>query len=151
MNQLKYTLSPNKKKGKKKRRTAAQKLDEVAALVQKLVKLKAADYTGYCYCVTCGVSKHWSEMQGGHFISRRYTATKILEENIHPQCPACNGPRNGNLVPYTLYMQDRYGRDFVEELERRKRETKKYTREEVAELKEYYLDQITKIRQAKGL
>lgn len=148
---LRKTTLNRSKRVKKKRKTVSQKLDEVAVLVQKLVRLKAADYTGYCSCVTCGVSRHWSEMQGGHFISRKSTATKIMEENIHPQCAGCNGPKRGNLIQYTLFMQDTYGRGFVEELENLKRQTKKYTREEIYGLKEYYTNLINEIRQEKGL
>ena len=118
----------------KKKKTIAKLVDEAAVLMQKLVRLKAADVDGYCKCVTCGVVKHWKEMQGGHFIGRKWTATKVLEENIHPQCPGCNGPLKGNMVSYTLYMQDMYGREFVEELQRLKTQTRKYTRAEAAGL-----------------
>ena len=120
----------------KKKKTIAKLVDDAAVVLQKLVRLKAADpHTGLVRCRTCGVSKHWKEMQGGHFISRKWTATKILEENIHPQCPSCNGgfggKDKGNLIEYTLYMQDTYGRDFVEELKRLKHQTKKYCRADV--------------------
>jgi len=128
-----------------KKKTIAQEVDAAAVLLQKLVRLKAADENGYCQCVTCGVSKHWKESQGGHFISRRYTATKILEENIHPQCYGCNGPKakDGTVtIAYTLFMQDTYGREFVDELQRIKHIPKKYTRDEIADIKKEYRDQI---------
>ena len=118
----------------KKRKSLSKLIDEAATLLQKLVRLKAADDNGYVSCVTCGSTKNWKEMDGGHFISRRYLATKLMEENVHPQCKGCNGPRSGNLINYTLYMQDTYGREFVEELEELKSHGRKYYRSEVEKI-----------------
>ena len=118
----------------RKPKTIAKLHDEAATLLQKLVKLKAADDNGYCKCVTCGTVEHWSKMDGGHFISRRSLATKLLEENIHPQCKGCNGFRAGNMIEYTTYMIDTYGREFVDELRQKKHEIKKFTRSELEEL-----------------
>lgn len=115
----------------RKRKTIAALVNEAATILQKIVRIKAADGNGYASCVTCGVTKHWKELQGGHFISRRYTAHKLLEENIHPQCGGCNGPLGSNPVAYTLYMVDTYGRDFVDWLEDTKGQTKKYSRPEI--------------------
>lgn len=131
-----------------KKKTIAGLVNDAAVLLQKKVRIKAgiAAYTnGYCQCVTCGVWKHWKEMQGGHFISRRYTAHKLMEENIHPQCPGCNGPRGGNLIPYTQYMNDTYGREFVDELESTKGETKKYSRPEILEIIEELKQEVKEL------
>jgi len=134
-----------------KKKTIAQEVEAAAVLLQKLTRLRAADKNGHCACVTCGLVKPWDEMQGGHFIGRKWTATKLMEENINPQCARCNGPLRGNMIAYTLYMQDKYGREFVEELERIKHVTKKYYRNEVLELQQKYKDEIEKIREEKGL
>lgn len=102
--------------------------------------MKAADENGYAKCVTCGKIDHWKDMDGGHYISRTYTAHKLLEENIHPQCKGCN--RFGHKVhdDYARYMRDTYGQEFVDWLSDTKRQTKKYYRTEIedliAELKE---------------
>ena len=130
---------------KRKTKTIAKLANDAAVLLQKLVRMKAADDGGYCQCVTCGVSKHWKEMQGGHFISRRYTATKLLEENIHPQCYGCNGPRAKDgivTVEYTNYMADTYGREFVDDLLVLKNTTKKYTRDEIAEISAEFKERV---------
>lgn len=126
----------------RKKKTIAKLVDDLAVLMQKYVKLKAADSNGYVQCVTCKTIKHWKEMQGGHFIGRKWTATKLLEENIHPQCPCCNGPLRGNMIQYTLFMQDTYGRDFVDELETMKHQTRKYTRGEIEDLNREINDKI---------
>ena len=132
-----------------KKKTIAKEVDEAAVLLQKLIRLKAADEFGMCVCVTCGKRARWNDgMQGGHFISRKYTGTKLLEENLHPQCAGCNGPRakDGTVtIAYTTYMIDFYGRGFVDELQVMKNTPKKYTREEVAELKKSFRAQIKEL------
>ena len=55
----------------------------------------------------------------------------ILEiENVHPQCAACNmwGMKHGSAAQeYTLWMEDMYGRDFVEEMiEKKSTPVKRY-------------------------
>ena len=81
--------------------------------MQKLVRLKAADKDGYCKCVTCGVVKHYKQMQGGHYYGRKEALVfKLWEENIHPQCPKCNWKgMNTTKVreQYRMYMEDMYG------------------------------------------
>ena len=119
----------------KKRKTIAKLVNECAEILQRIVRIKASK-NGYANCVTCGVNKPWQELQGGHFISRVKTAHKLLEENIHPQCGKCNGYLRGNMVAYTLYMEDMYGRDFVEELLETQNQTKKYSRPEIEDIKE---------------
>jgi hypothetical protein len=130
---------------KKKPKTIAKLVDEAATLLQKYVRLKAADENGYAQCVTCGVIKHWKELQGGHFISRRWTATKLIEENVNPQCPRCNGPLGGDLIEYTRYMDEMYGPEFVDELRQLKHQTKKYTRAEVEEIKAELREKIKEL------
>ncbi|MEE8057192.1 MAG: recombination protein NinG [Pseudomonadales bacterium] len=114
---------------KKKLKSIAKVSQQAAELLQLLARLKTADENGYCSCVTCGVTRHYKDrMQGGHFISRVRTATRLLEENIHPQCAYCNGPLKSNPVAYTLFMIDTYDREFVDELEILKHQTKKWSR-----------------------
>ena len=127
----------------KKTKSIAKVSEDVAVLLQKLVRLENADDNGYCICVTCGTTKHYKELDGGHFVSRRYTATRLMKENIWPQCKGCNGYLKGNPIPYTLFMIDMYGKEFVHELHALKNETKKFTRDELAEMSKEFKDQIT--------
>ena len=89
-------------------------------LLQLLVRVKAANDNGYCQCSTCDAFKMWNDgMQGGHFIRRGKAKWCLVEENIHPQCVACNGfgmMYHNKEAVYTLYMQDMYGRDFVQNM-----------------------------------
>lgn len=129
----------------RKNKSIAKLVEEAAVLLQAIVRLKAADNNGCVKCVTCEEINPWNDgMDGGHFIPRKWLATRLLEENIHPQCKPCNaGFRSGdkgNLIAYTRYMEDTYGRDFVDHLKSLKHQTKKYYKAEIldliAELKE---------------
>ena len=128
----------------KKRKTLAKLVNDCAEILQRIVRIKASK-NGYANCVTCGVNKPWQELQGGHFISRVKTAHKLLEENIHPQCGKCNGYLRGNMVAYTLYMEDMYGREFVEELLTTQNQTKKYSRPEIEDIKENLKKELKKL------
>jgi len=115
--------------------------------LQKLVRLKAADDNGYVKCVSCGTMEHWSEMQGGHFIAKGNSSYWALqEENVHPQCPACNlyGMKYGTAANnYTLWMLDYYGRDFVEQMEQDKRKVRKLYKSDYLDMLEDWNTQIS--------
>ena len=119
----------------KKQKTVAKLREEAAILLQKLVRMKAADENGLASCVTCGKRQHYKEMDGGHFISRKWTATKLVEENIHPQCKGCNRYGSGRHDDYSLYMVDTYGIEMVRELNDKKRELCKQNRIELEDIK----------------
>lgn len=117
-------------------KTIGKLVDEAATLLQRIVRMKAAVHSGseFIQCVSCGKSGSWKEMQGGHFVPRGSAGTKLLEENIHPQCRQCNGPRGGNLIGYTVFMIDTYGPEFIKELNRMKRAGHKWVRADLVEM-----------------
>jgi hypothetical protein len=116
---------------KRKPKTLAQLSQDAAKLMQRIVRIKASVHAGeggYINCVSCGKNDHWSNMQGGHFISRTSTRWRYDERNIHPQCPSCNLYKSGNLIPDTLYMEEMYGTEFVTEMIRSRSEPIKMVR-----------------------
>lgn len=122
-----------------KKYTLPQLHERCAKLLQKIVRITAADKNGYAYCATCNTRHHWKDMQGGHFIERGKLSTKLDRENIHPQCAGCNmwGMKKASVVlAYRRYMVDKYGEAYVQRLEIRARQIKKYTR---AELNDMYI------------
>ena len=97
-------------------------------LLQRLVRMKAADDCGIVRCVSCGKLDHYKAMDGGHFISRTYTYHSLREENIHPQCKRCNRFFGLCHDDYRVYMVDMYGADYVEWLSTSKRNICKRSR-----------------------
>lgn len=131
------------RKKKKPAKSIAKLVDQAAELAQLLVRLKASDDNGYVSCVVCGVTRHYKDrMQGGHFISRAKVATKLMLENIHPECSGCNMPGSGHEAGYASYMLDMYGQEGIDDLHNKSREVKKYTRDEVAEITADFKAQI---------
>lgn len=122
---------------KRKKATVAQEVEKAAKLLQRYVRLKASDDNGYCQCVTCGKVDHYKAMQGGHFYSRRHTVFKLIEENIHPQCPACNvyGMKTTRTQEaYRIYMEDMYGARRVRAMQKLSwRASPRFNRVEVIE------------------
>ena len=114
--------------------------------IQKLVRLKAADDNGYCTCVTCGSVDKWTCFDGGHYIPKGCSSYwSLVEENVHPQCKGCNGfgMKYGTAVQqYTLYMVDTYGREFVDEMERKKKDEVKYYKRDYEDMIKEWNEQI---------
>lgn len=126
-----------KKKPKKRQKSMAALIEDAAKLLQRLVRLKASGSDGLCQCVTCGKVDYYKNMQGGHFIERRRTSVKLVEENINPQCEYCNqwGMRQASCVlAYNDWMIDMHGADFVDDLKRQSRQVRKYSRGEVEDM-----------------
>jgi hypothetical protein len=118
----------------------------LAPLFQKLVRLRARDKNGNCKCITCGVVKHWNEMDAGHFTSRNNKATILDLRNCHPQCVRCNQWGSGEKAKYREALIERFGLEVVRELETRQLpKNHVWDRRELAKLKIAYLDEIKEL------
>jgi hypothetical protein len=138
----------------RKAKTAAQLAEACAVDLQLLVRLKASDDNGYCQCVTCGKVDHYKQMQGGHFIERGRTATKLIEENIHPQCPYCNLRKMktaSGVLLYREFMVETYGEDFVKKMEISSRAVHKWIRADIENIHHYTKAQLTYHKNRVGL
>lgn len=100
-------------------------------------------------CISCGglTSPIWD---GGHrFKAEIYSGVIFDEHNIHKQCRKCNFYLGGNEDNYHSGLIKRYGTEYVEALEKRALETRnrKYTREELIGIKNYYKNKIKQLNQ----
>lgn len=85
-------------------------------------------------CVTCGGPPD----DAGHFIhnserSQSLGGNELWYDlrNINAQCTRCNRFKSGNLAPYALYLEEKYGHGVIQELHDLWRKPKKWTREEI--------------------
>lgn len=87
-------------------------------------------------------------MQGGHFIPKGSSSYWALEEdNIHPQCVGCNqfGMLHGDAAQrYTIYMQDMYGKDYVDQMLATAKDEKKYSPTDYREMLEEFNAETTR-------
>jgi hypothetical protein len=126
---------------KKSKNNSKKKLKSIAAeqkyiretYFNRYIRLRDA-VNGYITCVTCGDVIHWKEANAGHFKH----GLDFVEDNQHGQCVKCNLYNSGRLDRYAIYILDRYGRERVDELEFMSRNRPKYSRSELAEIKEKY-------------
>lgn len=126
-----------------------KKLDEVFS---KYIRLKYAMPNGICQCISCGSFKHWKKLQNGHYMSRRYMATRFDEDNCRPQCVACNIFNQGNAQMYRRGLINQIGEQRVNLVEyRAKNEVKKYSDFEYKELIKYYSALVEKLQEEKGI
>lgn len=135
-------MRSNSRAKKRKPPSTAKLKNKAAELLQKLVKMKAADSEGICQCVTCGRRASWKEMDGGHFIGRRWTAHLLNETNIHPQCKTCNRFFSGCHDDYRAWMVREYGESYVNWLSDTKRHPVKYSSGELLVLIDHLKTQI---------
>jgi len=83
-----------------------------------VVRMEGVDVCGYGNCVSCNTLQHWSKLQNGHFIKRSIAPAIIFERiNTHPQCVRCNVLLEGNRLPYSRFMEQKYGKDKIALLE----------------------------------
>ncbi len=135
------TRKPKTKKGTESRSELVKRLDSVFS---QYIRLKDS-VGGPASCVTCGGTKPWKEMQNGHFFTRGRQTTRWDEMNCHVQDYRCNVILSGNYINYTRFMIDRYGREAVDELEKKSLSGEKITTPELRERIEYYKNKVNEL------
>lgn len=114
-------MTSTKRRSKPKRKTDAQHRKILWKLFSEYVRRNGCDDQGFNKCFTCDVRKHWKQLHGGHYIrASAGLATYFDEQNVHPQCYACNIWRDGNSDEYALRLIRKYGENILNELNERK-------------------------------
>jgi len=136
-----YTKQQEKKrwnKEKKERRDALKTqsdwLKEVQTQFNRYIRLRDKNKP----CISCGkplVGKY----DAGHYYSVGSTPELRFDaDNVHGQCVACNQHLHGNLIEYTERLPLRIGDKRFEQLKSRRGKIKKYSIEELKEMKAKY-------------
>ncbi len=121
-----------------KRSTLIKKLDKVFS---QYVRMKDADHAGYVSCFTCGMTKHWKEVDAGHFQSRGKYATRYHEDNVKCQCKRCNGFRGGEQYQFALNL----GTDLADELVVLSNQPARLTNDWLLEKIKHYQEEVKKL------
>ena len=88
-------------------------------------------------CISCGRSTG-CKVNAGHYRSvGACPELRFEEDNVHLQCEHCNCFRSGNAIDYRIGLIRKIGVERVEWLEG-PHEPKKYTVEQIKEIKEAY-------------
>ena len=99
-----------REKPRKQLATPITKLRKKAdILFSKAIRLRDVDSNGVGACITCESRVHWKSAHAGHFMSRRFPATRWDDENVNLQCVSCNTFNAGEQYKYSLAVDLKYG------------------------------------------
>ena len=88
---------------------------------------------GVCY--TCGKKYEWKELHAGHFIEKQGHASIYMDlSGLRGQCYRCNRLLHGNLDIYGQKLRKEIGEKSVEELYKKSRKTKMWTKAELKKI-----------------
>lgn len=91
---------------KSKAKTISQLKKKAWALFSQYIRLKYADKTGKCKCVTCGKVDDYKKMHAGHAIAGRGGVVLFNEKIVRPQCVGCNIYAGGRYDRFFAYLYD---------------------------------------------
>lgn len=133
----------NLKKWRKESREKLKSLSTLEGEAKKEAQLWARLRDAGQPCISC--DKFSDMVDGGHYLSaERYSGLMFHPHNISLQCRKCNRFLHGNPIEYRKGLIKRYGLTFVENLEALgdANRVRKYTREELIEIKKFYQSKI---------
>jgi len=136
---------------KSKRVPKNKEEDKLWKVFSEFIRLRDTDRNGYGKCPTCGSFHHWKDADAGHFISRKYKATKFDEKNVSFQCKKCNRFENGQQFRMALYIDDRWGMGTAERIETLSRAGGKIGRLWINQQIEYYRLKVKAMKKEKGV
>jgi hypothetical protein len=135
----------------KKRKPVKSKPDPEAKLWKEFsiyIRVRDADLSGMCRCITSGRLIRWTKTDCGHGISRGIRSTKYHEQNNHAQCRKDNRYKEGCKDQYAKEVDRRYGSGTWDQLLVLSKTTQKvFSQEEIDRLASHYkslADQIKK-------
>lgn len=100
-------------------------------------------------CATCPNYYPVQELQAGHFLDGRSNNVLFSERGCHAQCYACNVAKHGNKEEYWPFMEQKYGREVIDELKAEKASPPiQRTIEDYDKIKEKY-NELTKALHAR--
>ena len=129
-------------KAKKLKKTVTWWKKKVWKVFSEYIRLRdALNTTGSPHtlrCCSCG--KPYPAFgvgcaQAGHFIPGRHNSILFSEHCVHGQCYNCNINLYGNTLEYRRRIIEMYGDGYDEVLEQEDRRIKKFTRQELEEMK----------------
>jgi hypothetical protein len=121
---------------KDKLKTLGQYEMDAKKSFQKWVRIRDKDQN----CISCN-GKDKEYFDGGHFFKAELFSGLIFnEKNCHKQCRKCNRFLNGNELQYRFGLINRYGLEYVTEIESISSANRvyKYTKDELIEIKKIY-------------
>ena len=126
-----------------KKPTRSKLIKKLDVIFSQYIRLSRSDKNGFCTCITCGKKGHWKNggIQAGHFMSRKHYSTRWNEDNVHPQCVACNMFRSGEQYKYSIFL----GTDKANDLFLQSQKIVKFANNEIEQMIAEYSDKLQKL------
>lgn len=100
-----------------KKANVKQLINDLDNVFSIFIRQRGMDENGYNSCYTCGKVDHWSKLQAGHYLSRKYYSTRWEEKNCFPQCVKCNIFSEGNKPAFARRLIKDFGLGYLDMLE----------------------------------
>lgn len=121
----------------KTRKERALTISQRRARAQVEVNAYVRQRDAHLPCISCG-RFHEGQWHAGHYRSRGAAVHLALDpRNIHRQCAPCNTHLHGNAIGFRAGLLERYGLEFVEELEA-DNTPRHYTADEIDAIRDTY-------------
>lgn len=131
--QKKKEFKQETRKLKEKIKTRSDWMREAQIACNRYIRLRDTRKA----CISCGRDSG-AKINAGHYRSvGSCPELRFNELNIHLQCEHCNSYLSGNAIEYRKNLKELIGNDLLEYLEG-PHEAKKYTIEELKEIKQLY-------------
>jgi len=126
-----------------KKPTRSKLIKKLDVIFSQYIRLSRSDKNGFCTCITCGKKGHWKNggIQAGHFMSRKHYSTRWNEDNVHPQCVACNMFRSGEQYKYSIFL----GTDKANDLFLQSQKIVKFANNEIEQMIAEYSEKLKKL------
>lgn len=130
---------------KEKQKTLTDWLNETQTIFNRYIVARDGKK-----CISCGTEKPDIIFCAGHFRTRKAASQlRFNEDNVHTQCNFyCNSKLSGNIANYRPALIAKIGIDRVEALENNNEE-KRWTVEELKELKRIYKEKLKQLSLSK--
>jgi len=132
-----------------KKTKAKAKLDLMT--IQDYIKLAQQVFNKYIrlrdkgqLCISCQ-KKPLKENAGHYFNANNHWNVRFNEFNVHLQCEHCNTYLSGHLIEYRKGLIDKIGIEQLTLLEAEANKTRKFTKEELKEIIEFYKKKIKQL------
>lgn len=120
-----------------KKKTRSQLVKEADKYFSLYIRYRDGEKTPdgwYANCITCDVRKPIKELQAGHFMSRRFYATRWDDLNVQVQCVGCNMFRSGEQYKFGKEIDLLYGDGTADRLAQECKAIRKITTSELEQI-----------------
>jgi hypothetical protein len=117
------------------------------AVFSQYIRLKYANERGLVKCFTCGVEKHWTMVDNGHYVKRGHLLFRLDERNCRPQCKPCNSDQSTNGKQHIFAKNlEKENPNITEYLQDERKLVYKPTREEIRQIISEYSPKVKALK-----